>query len=220
MIPVRAAPEPAHFDKCVRRKGLDAIAELVGEARSRPRPGPARKKRANRREKIRANQFPPIWTDVLPDMMAVYHCICAYTALHIEEGTGDPTVDHFVPKSQDWTQVYEWSNYRLACGLVNSKKGERKVVFDPFSIPEGLFALEFVGYQVIAGPCAQGDMARQVQETIEHILGLNTERLLKQRREYVSEYWAKHINWDYLQRKAPFVAQELKRQKMLLPGDE
>ena len=44
MIPVVLASAPADFDARVRQKGLDAIAELVGEVSGRSRRGPKRGK--------------------------------------------------------------------------------------------------------------------------------------------------------------------------------
>lgn len=40
MIPVEPKPEPLEFDACVRKPGLSAIAELVGEPPTLKRPGP------------------------------------------------------------------------------------------------------------------------------------------------------------------------------------
>ena len=49
MIRVTPAPEPPEFDRLVRKPGLSAIAELVGEPQSTPRPGRRIKKVAERR---------------------------------------------------------------------------------------------------------------------------------------------------------------------------
>jgi hypothetical protein len=49
MIPVKPAPEPADFDRKVRKPGLSAIAELVGEQPILKRPGPRRRKIAEYR---------------------------------------------------------------------------------------------------------------------------------------------------------------------------
>jgi hypothetical protein len=124
MIPVKPAPMPPDFDKKVRRHGLSAIAELVGEPPLIKRPGPRRKKIAERREDIPAESFPPFWREALDDMLLAYDRTCAYMAIYIEKVTGAPTVDHMIPRSVEWTQVYEWDNYRLACSLMNSRKKE------------------------------------------------------------------------------------------------
>jgi hypothetical protein len=218
VIPVTPAEAPPDFDARVRQKGLDALAELVGEKPSRVRQGRKRKKIAETRAEIPADAFPPYWRDVLPDMLSSYRRLCAYLALYIEHATGSPSVDHVLPKSKAWDKVYEWSNYRLACALVNSRKNDVALALDPFEIGTGLFALEFVEFQVVVGPAAQDQVAARVNESIE-TLGLNLPECCKARREYVENYEAGHIDLSYLTRRAPFITQELRRQGLLLRGD-
>ena len=204
MIPVNPAPAPADFDERVRNPGRDAIAELIGERPSRRRPGPKRKKLAETRDEIPAEHFPPYWRDVLPDMLESYSRLCAYLSLYIEHATGSPSVDHVIPKSKAWDKVYEWSNYRLASALINSKRSI-EFVLDPFEIDDRLFALEFVSFQVKLGERARGALAEDVANTIEK-LGLNLRECRQARREYVENYEKKMISLDYLQRRAPFIA--------------
>lgn len=106
MIRVVLAPEPHGFDEAVRQKGLSAIDELVGRAPRVKRRGRRRAKVATTEAGIPADQFPPFWREAIDDMMAAYEQRCAYLAMFIEE-TGNPTVDHVVPKSMAWEQVYE-----------------------------------------------------------------------------------------------------------------
>jgi hypothetical protein len=207
------------FDARVKQRGLDAIAELVGETPSRSRPGPKRQKVAERREDIRPDAFPPFWRDVLPDMLESYHRLCSYLSLYIERATGSPSVDHVVPKSLAWDRVYEWSNYRLACQLINSRKGAIASVLDPFAVQDGWFALELFAYQVIPGEGATGALEVAVSETITK-LGLNLPECCDARREYVEAYKATEITLPYLERRAPFIARELRRQGKLRPGDD
>jgi 5-methylcytosine-specific restriction endonuclease McrA len=223
VIPVKPAEPPSNFNELVRQKGLDALAELVGETRSKPRPGPKRKAAPYRsREEIPPDRFPPLWRDVLPAMLSSYRRLCAYLALYIEHGTGSPTVDHVVPKSKAWDQVYEWSNYRLACALVNSVKNDAPLVLDPFTIDSGLFALEFDECQVIAGPTAKGEVIERVETTIQ-TLGLSSPECCAARREYHRNYQLgpgnDGIDLKYLERRAPFIAWELRRLGKLLRGD-
>lgn len=218
MIRVRPAKEPASFDKDVRQKGLDAIAELVGEKPRVPRPGPKRAAIAQRREDIPGKAFPPYWTEALPDMLYAYKRLCAYLSLYIESGTGAPSVDHMVAKSHQWSDVYEWKNYRLACSLVNSRKSNVPLALDPFEIKEGWFGLEFVAYQVIPGPKAVGKIRQKVEDTIRD-LRLNEKDCRDAREEYVKSYTEGDITIAYLKRRAPFVAMEMSRNRMLRPGD-
>ncbi|HEX2205718.1 MAG TPA: hypothetical protein VHG91_20565 [Longimicrobium sp.] len=216
MIPVTPAPEPHDFDARVRQPGLAAIAELVGEAPAKRR-GRPRTVAAARREDIPPEKFPPLWRRVLPEMLASYGRLCAYLALYIEHATGSPSVDHVVPKSKAWDQVYEWSNYRLASARINAKKKDLELVLDPFTLRDGLFALELVEFQVKPGPDAGGDLQR-VLETIE-TLGLNTKECCDARRAYFDCYNDGEITLAYLERRAPFVAREMRRQGRLRGGN-
>lgn len=218
MIPVTPAFEPDHFDKKVRQRGLAAIDEMLGQKPRVIRRGPRRKKIADRPEDIPADAFPPFWRDVLEDMLEKYHRRCAYLALYIEHATGSPSVDHVVPKSQAWDQVYEWSNYRLCAELINAKKNVLTTVLDPFAIEDGWFALELVTFWVVVGPRAPAEMIQRIDDTLRDV-GLNLSDCCRQREEYVEEYEAGHIDLDYLTRRAPFVAAELRRHGRLRPGD-
>jgi hypothetical protein len=173
---------------------------------------------ATSRDQIPAEHFPPFWRDVLPEMLNAYNRLCAYLALYIEHATGSPSVDHVIPKSKAWDRVYEWSNYRLACVLANSKKNDVDAVLDPFEIGDGFFALEFVEFRVKVGENAVGDLEAKVADTIEK-LGLNLPDCCKARQEYFENYKRRHIKLDYLERRAPFIARELRRQGRLNAGD-
>jgi hypothetical protein len=218
VIPVRPAPEPSTFDERVRRPGLDAIAEMVGEAPVRLRPGPKRERIAATREAIPAARLPDFWKHALDDMMSAYGQICAYTAMYIDRVTGARSVDHLIPKSKTWNLVYEWSNYRLACSRINAKKCDLDLMVDPFTIVDRTFALELVGFQVRPGPGATAANLDAIERTIRD-LGLNSSNCLQRREVYVAEYEATHIDLDYLTRHAPFIAYELRRQGRLRPGD-
>jgi hypothetical protein len=221
VIPVRQADEPTSFEAKVRRPGLDAIAELVGEPSSRPRPGPKRKAIAMSRDQIPAGKFPELWREALPDLREAYGNLCAYLALYIHHATGSATVDHFVPKTQDWRLVYEWSNYRLCSSLINASKRDRAIALDPCSIDARLFALELTDYQVVPGPAARGPMTAVVTTTITD-LGLNQRECRKAREAYVEDYRRgppDGIELTRLERHAPFIAHELRRQGLLVRGD-
>lgn len=216
MIPVAPAQEPPHFDTKVRQKGLSAIEELVGRKPRLKRPGRRRKKIANREADIPAEAFPPFWRDALEDMLQAYERRCAYLALYFEHATGSPTVDHVIAKSRQWDKVYEWSNYRLCAALINAKKNDLTSLIDPFEVADGWFALEFVGFQVIRGPNAPANRLTQIDATLPI---LNMRDCIKAREEYVTNYEQGDIPINYLERRAPFVAAELKRQGLLREED-
>ncbi len=192
MMRVAPAPEPPHFEALVRRRGLSAISELVGELPDLPRRGKRRNKVAERREEIPGHAYPPLWRKALPDLLREYRHICAYTCFYIERVTGAPCVDHQVPKSRAWNLVYEWRNYRLSCALMNSRKGDAEGVLDPFEIGDDWFVLEVVSCRVLPGPGAVGEIRLRVEETLR-ILRLNDEICRKNRQEHVDAYLKREI---------------------------
>lgn len=217
MIRVQPAPEPPDFDARVRQPGLRAIAELVGE---RPPRQAGRRCRpvAASRDAIPPDKFPPFWRQCLDELLTRYGRVCAYLALYISRGTGARSVDHFVAKSTRWDLVYEWRNYRLACDLLNSRKGAVADVLDPFEIEDDWFGLELVAFQVLPRVGLPADVAERVGHTILR-LGLNDPECCNARTEYADDYWHGHVTFDYLSRHAPFVARELRRQNRVRPED-
>ena len=217
MIRVLPAPPPRDFDAKVRQPGLRAIAELVGEAPPRA-VGRSHAPVAASREEIPPDRFPPYWREAASDLLEAYDRICSYLCLYIPGGTGAPSVDHMVPKSTRWDQVYEWRNYRLACALMNARKGAVASVLDPFDIEDGWFALELVGFQVMRGERLPDGVRTAVEATIER-LRLNDVTCCAARAEFAEDYWRGAISADYLSRHAPFVAVELRRQGRLRGDD-
>jgi hypothetical protein len=123
-----------------------------------------------------------------------------------------------LPRSKAWDKVYEWSNYRLACALMNTRKGTDKTVLDPCQIGDGWFELEIVACQVRPGNAVTGNELAQVQATIDS-LRLNDQQCCRARDEYVTRYRDGEIELAFLERRAPFIARELRRQGLLQDGD-
>lgn len=221
MIRVLLQPEPVSFDDDVRQPGLSAIEELIGNEPLITRTGPKRKQLVDETgdpimdpDLIPGHKFPDYWTRALTDLWEAYDKVCAFSCFHIPRVTGSRSVDHMIPKSMDWEQVYEWSNYRLACALVNSRKGASLEVLDPFEIEDGWFMLELTGYQLVPNPDLGDDMKEKIRTTIR-VLGLNEPDCRKLREEYAESYWSGDISLRRLERHAPHVAFELERQGRL-----
>ena len=202
MIRVVPAPEPGNFDTKVRQPGLGAFERL------------ANRKYGGDREAVPGSEFPDHWRKCLDDLLESYARICSYLCLYIPRGTGARSVDHMVAKSEAWSQAYEWSNYRLACSLMNSRKGAATTVLDPFDIEDGWFVLELVEFQVLPGGGLDEVVAEAVHATIDR-LRLNDDECRGAREEYAVAYWYEGLPLDYLKRHAPFVARELRRQDRL-----
>ena len=210
MIRVVLAEEPADFDAKVRKPGLRAIAEMVGEPNLSKRRGRKRDVVANSRDAIPADKFPAYWTEALPELLEAYGRVCAYMSFYIERVTGAASVDHMLPKSLEWQVVYEWHNYRLACSLMNSRKNNYRNVLDPFEVEDGWFRIELVGYQVIPAPQLPANIKAQVQATIDR-LQLNDYECRKLREDYVNYFNQGDISLNHLRQRAPFLAREIER---------
>jgi len=219
VIPVALAQEPVGFDKKVRLPGLSAIDELVGRVPRITRRGRRRAKVADSEAKIPADAFPPFWRAAINDMMLAYAQRCAYLAVFIED-TGNPTVDHVMPKSYAWDKVYEWSNYRLCTAIVNSKKGNLLGLVDPIAAKVGWFEIDLASYRVVRGTSAPKAQHAKIDATLSL---LNLRDCCLQRKRYVEDYRLgpgnKGIDLAYLEHRAPFIASELRRQGQLARGD-
>lgn len=167
------------------------------------------------RDEIPGDAFPDLWTNAQPDMLTAYGHLCAFVSLYIAYGTGAPSIDHMLLKSRRWDRVYEWSNYRLACDLVNSRKGASMDVLDPFSVGDDWFALELTFFQVKRGPGAPAD--GQVSRTLDL---LNHPRFCAERGVYFERYQQGKYSFSLIEECAPFLARELRRQGRLLPADQ
>ena len=220
MIRVVKANEPEPFGEHVRERGRLAIERLLGRAVDAPGRKPS--KTYARPEDIPAGKFPQYWTEkresdnksALDDMRVAYGGRCAYTSLRLS-AIAWATVDHYVPKARDWRLVYEWSNYRLCLACVNTAKGE-KAVIDPFEVGPGWFVLNLDSLHVCRGPCAPASEIERIEETISI---LNIWQCVEIRHDYLWDYYRGMIELEYLDRQAPFIAYEIRRQGRLAARD-
>lgn len=215
MIPVKKAPKPKSFDERVRKPGFRAIAEMIGKQPRQPRrAGRRHEKIADRAADIPAEKLPDYWVEVLDDLMEAYQEICAFSCFRIHRVTGARSVDHFAAKSKSWRRAYQWSNYRLCCSLLNSRKTDLADVLDPFKIQAGWFQLELDFFQVVPSPNLSAEIKALVEATIER-LGLNDPQLRSRRDEDARTYWSGDCSFKILKKESPFVAIELLRQNRI-----
>ena len=195
MIPVAPKSEPPHFFQEV---------EVPGQKFLKKTPNPTMRQWNNH----------AYWRRILNDLDAAYNSTCAYSCHWIPRDTGFRTVEHFKDKDMHPQDAYKWANYRLVCGTLNGRKGTRKVL-DPFCIKEGWFALDFPSLIVQPGDYVSPTIEQQVKDTIK-ILGLNDEgTCLQARVGWLRDYIQVPFPFSYLERKAPFLAAELKRQNLV-----
>ena len=199
MIHVDAMPEPAMFDAKVRQKGLDFLRKK-GIDLSLPLPP--------------KTHIKPCWRSCLDDLYESYNGTCAYLCLFFERVTGGGSVDHFIAKSKRADLAYEWSNYRLACTAMNSRKCSFDDVLDPFEIEDGWFHMEFFIGQIYPNPELPQDQRHQVAATIKR-LGLDDDENRKMRLRHFRYYYEDHWDEIYLKKASPFVWYEAWRQGLL-----
>lgn len=127
---------------------------------------------------------------------------------------GSPgTVDHFVSVDEDRRLAYEWSNYRYAAGWINSRKQDLKSsqILDPFKVGEQWFELQLPSLHLHVSPQCPKRYRTLAGETLR-LLGLQRDaKLIRYRRQWLAEYEKGEISLDYLERKAPLVAQAVRR---------
>lgn len=221
MIRVTQANEPASFHEHVRKRGADAINRLLGKPVV-GRGGRKPKTTYACAQDIPSHRFPAYWVaprpsdgkSALDDMMESYGQQCAYLAMRIEQATGTPTIDHFVPKSRDWRLVYEWSNYRLSAACVNAAKGVKDVV-DPFKVGVGWFELDLDTFRVVRGAAAPPEEHDRIHRTLEI---LNQRECVMQRGQHIRLYREGMIGLEALGYYAPFIAAEFRRQGRIARG--
>lgn len=149
------------------------------------------------------------WQKCLPQLYAAYGGVCAYSACWLPM---ESSVDHFVPKSVDKDLAYEWSNYRLSSLRLNSYKGERTDVLDPFLILKGWFVLNLTNFLVEANTGLEPQIETAVRNTIK-ALRLNRDDVLVNLRFRIVRDYAKNLMpFDFLSIYYPFIASELDRQ--------
>jgi len=200
MIPVRLQPEPASFDANVRAKGL-AHLQAKGYALDQPLPSGA--------------TIEPFWRgDCLTELHKAYGGVCAYLCVFVERCTGGMSVDHFIAKSALAGLAYEWSNYRLACSTMNSRKRDFDDVLDPVALAPDLFRLELSTGRIYPNPDLEAQAMRVVEHTIER-LGLDEPMCREMRARWFDEYLSAPLPGYYLRSKSPFVWQEASRQGLL-----
>ena len=201
MIPVQPQPEPGFFDAEVRAKGL-AHLKAKGYALDQPLPAGA--------------TIEPHWRgDCLTALHTAYGGVCAYLCVFVERITGGMSVDHFIAKSALAGLAYEWSNYRLACSVMNSRKRDFDDVLDPFALEPDWFRLDLTCGRIFPNPELEPEQTALVTQTISR-LGLDDPLCRELRVRWFDEYLTEPLPESYLRRKSPFVWAEAQRQGLLL----
>jgi len=216
LIHLTLAPEPPSFKVTVREPGENALAALAGSPlphARRGRPISATKSLAGKQVKKTIEDF-PYWQACLDDLHAAYGGICAYYSYRIEKASL-PHVDHFVAKRDVGAHLaYEWSNYRLTCGLANACKRDYPDICDPTTIEDGWFQLDLVTLDVSPDPKLDPARRKAVARTITR-LKLREGAALETRQHAMKHFRNGVVPLKFLESDHPFLAKELLRQGIL-----
>lgn len=109
------------------------------------------------------------WRDALNDMCDAYGRICAFSAFRIETVTGSRSIEHFKPKSLCPSEAYEWTNYRLVCGLLNGRKKNAQDVLDPFEIPHDTFDVVATSGEIIVHRNCPAHFRNRAETTLRRL---------------------------------------------------
>ncbi|MFH1117398.1 MAG: hypothetical protein V1792_26050 [Pseudomonadota bacterium] len=198
MIPVTVQPEPADFDRQVRRPGRNWLA-AQGIALNAPHPKPS--------------TLPNYWTRSNKQLWESYSGVCAYLAIYFEWATGAASTDHFVAKSRHAGDAYEWDNYRLSCLGPNRNKGKFDDVLDPIGLQANTFVLNLASGKIRPNPCLDARKKRMAREAINR-LKLDSPDHNKMRAKHFSRY-LRGKDQQSLKELSPFVWHEARRQGLL-----
>jgi uncharacterized protein (TIGR02646 family) len=165
-------------------------------------------------------KLPPHWRNCLKHLWDAYGGTCAYLAVYFPFPIGAANVEHFVAKSKNAGDAYEWSNYRLASFGPNRLKRDFNDVLDPFTLaPDTFFLDPFLKGAIIPNPSLAPTSLAAAKRTIGR-LNLDSEECREMRKGYFSEYLcdrneSRVVALRYLRKHSPFVHYEAQRQGLL-----
>lgn len=196
MIPVTLQPEPADFDAKVRQKGHEWLGEQ-GIALDAAPP--------------KASDLPNYWSHSNKQLWEAYSGVCAYLSIYFEWSTGASSTDHFIAKSQNAGDAYEWSNYRLSCLGPNRNKNKFDDVLDPIELPPNTFVINFSSGNISPNTALSPSQKAAARKTIRR-LKLDSPDNNRMRAKHYQDYLKEDCSLNFLQRNSPFVHAEIVRQ--------
>lgn len=198
MIPVTLQAEPSDFDLNVRipgRKWLHAKGISLNSPPTDP------------------SKLPRYWSRSNKQLWDLYGGFCAYLAIYFERVTGASSTDHFVAKSRNAGDAYEWKNYRLSCLGPNRNKREFDDVADPIGLKTETFLLILsTGKINISSSLTQSE--KDLAKTTIARLKLNSAEHKKMRARHFTDY-LRYKHQQTLKELSPFIWYEANRQNLL-----
>lgn len=194
MIPVIPIDPPHDFDVKVRIPGQQFIIDY---------PNPTK----DDYQKVGRH----IYQKALGKLYTGYKKTCAYSAEWIPEK--EKSIDHFIAKSVDRKQVFNWENFRLCSEQLNQYKGSESIL-DPFEIEQDWFIIDFRLNLVKPNSNLDPTLKARIQDTIKK-LKLNETALSERRTAFIHSYYNGRPGINGLRKKAPFIVYELERQNLV-----
>lgn len=188
MIPVEPAEEPPEFEQCTRVPGRAWLQAKDYLHRKRPE---------------------NYWSWCEEPLREVFHERCGWLAMYIADGH----VEHFVSWNeckQDRPELaYEWSNYRYILPRLNSRKGTRTDLLDPFEVRPGWFRVELPSLLLVCTSAIPEGLRARAQRTIDELglVGLGDGRVRRLRSGWLQGYRSTRLSLAGLQEVAPLVGE-------------
>ncbi len=169
------------------------------------------------------------WSQFKPDLAKHFECRCGWLGTSIEQ---EGIVEHYLScgnrkdenkkstPSPHRHLAFEWSNYRYASGVVNSRKGNHDdAIIDPCEVAEGWFEVTLHGFQLLATSVIPEEHRARAETTLKTLDLRKGYHARMARWRWYERYW-NHGNplLDLLEKDAPLVAAAVK--KALENGDE
>ncbi len=178
------------FERIPMPEGFQEQVEKPGEAWLRANPD--------------ARSPKPLWRPFKPALADGFRDLCAYSAMYEPVGT----VDHFVSWKEDRTRAYDWSNYRYAAAWINSSKQSLYAadLLDPFEVEDGWFKIVLPSLQLVVDESIPAEQRQRAAFVLERLHLRDDERVIRQRRAWLSAYEAGELTLEGLRKKAPLIA--------------
>jgi hypothetical protein len=182
LIPVALKPEPAEFNKKVRRPGNDANPKVV-----------------------------PNWKWASAELYAAYQRVCAYSSMYLAFPHYS-SIDHFHPRSVRPDLEFEWKNFRLCQQRLNSYKTNKTGLIDPFEAELGWFVLDFPSCLVRPGLGLSEALTQKIDRTIHCLKLNLDDTFVQERCDIMVMFAQGSIGLQFLDQRYPFLAHEVRRQ--------
>ena len=185
MIHVEPIPEPEGFDAEVRQRGQAWLAEHPAPARPRP-----------------------LWSPSLSHLAEGFRHLCAYSAMHIEDGS----VDHYRSCATHRALAYEWPNYRFTSARMNSIKGNADDrVLDPFEVGDDWFELLLPSLQMVPTSRITPEHRERAAFTLKRLGLRDGEGILRRRQAWYEQFLIGGQSLGGLRHHAPLIARAVEK---------